>query len=35
RVRGMHLVGPALRTKKATAPQGVPATNKIHKQRTK
>jgi SAM-dependent methyltransferase len=35
RVRGMHLVGPALRTKKAAAPQGVPATNKIHKQRTK
>jgi SAM-dependent methyltransferase len=33
RVRGMHLVGPALRSKKATAPQGVPATNKIHQRR--
>jgi len=31
RVRGMHLIGPAWKTQKAAAPQGVPATNKIHK----
>ena len=31
RVRGMHLIGPAWKTQKATAPQAVPATNKIHK----
>jgi len=33
RVRGMHLVGPALRPRKAKAPQGVPATNRMHRQR--
>lgn len=32
RVRGMRLIGPAWTRKTATAPQGVPATNKIHKQ---
>lgn len=31
RVKGMHLIGPAWRPQKATAPQGVPATNKIHR----
>lgn len=28
RVKGMRLIGPAWKTQKATAPQGVPATNK-------
>jgi SAM-dependent methyltransferase len=31
RVRGMHLIGPALRRQPAKAAQGVPATNKIHR----
>lgn len=31
RVKGMHLIGPALKKQKAGAPQGVPATNKIHR----
>lgn len=31
RVKGMHLIGPALKRQKAGAPQGVPATNKIHR----
>lgn len=31
RVKGMRLIGPAWKTKKAKAPQGVPATNKIHR----
>jgi SAM-dependent methyltransferase len=31
RVRGMRLIGPAWAKKPATAPQGVPATNRIHK----
>jgi SAM-dependent methyltransferase len=33
RVRGMRLIGPAWSRKLAKAPQGVPATNKIHKQK--
>lgn len=32
RVRGMRLIGPAWSRKPAKAPQGIPATNKIHKQ---
>jgi SAM-dependent methyltransferase len=31
RIRGMRLIGPAWARKPATAPQGVPATNKIHR----
>ncbi|HEX2531258.1 MAG TPA: methyltransferase domain-containing protein [Burkholderiaceae bacterium] len=31
RIKGMRLVGPAWSRKKVKAPQGVPATNKIHK----
>lgn len=31
RVRGMRLIGPAWTKKAATAPHGVPATNRIHK----
>jgi SAM-dependent methyltransferase len=31
RVRGMRLIGPAWTKKAAAAPQGVPATNRIHK----
>jgi SAM-dependent methyltransferase len=31
RVRGMRLIGPAWTKKPAKAPQGVPATNRIHK----
>lgn len=31
RIRGMRLIGPAWGKKAANAPQGVPATNKIHK----
>lgn len=31
RVRGMRLIGPAWTRKPSTAPQGVPATNRIHK----
>lgn len=31
RVKGMHLIGPAWKAQKAGAPQGVPATNKIHR----
>jgi SAM-dependent methyltransferase len=33
RVRGMRLIGPAWSRKPAKAPQGVPVTNKIHKQK--
>lgn len=32
RVKGMRLIGPVWSKKAAKAPQGVPATNKIHKQ---
>ncbi len=31
RIRGMRLIGPAWTRKTAAAPQGVPATNRIHK----
>lgn len=31
RIKGMHLVGPALSRKSAQAARGVPATNRIHK----
>jgi hypothetical protein len=31
RVKGMRLIGPAWTAQKAAAPQGVPATNKIHR----
>lgn len=31
RVKGMRLIGPAWKAQKAAAPQGVPATNKIHR----
>jgi len=34
RIRGMRLIGPAWTRQTAKAPQGVPATNKIHKQDT-
>ncbi|MGZ5818088.1 MAG: SAM-dependent methyltransferase, partial [Burkholderiaceae bacterium] len=30
RIKGMRLVGPALTKQTAKAPQGVPATNKMH-----
>lgn len=33
RIRGMRLIGPAWTKTTATAPQGVPVTNKIHKQK--
>jgi SAM-dependent methyltransferase len=33
RVKGMHLVGPALRADKAALRRGVPAANKMHKQK--
>lgn len=32
RVKGMRLIGPSWKTRKAKAPQGVPVTNKIHRQ---
>jgi hypothetical protein len=32
RVKGMHLIGPAWTKKTATAPAGVPATNKRREQ---
>jgi len=35
RVKGMRLIGPAWNKKKATAPQGVPATNKMQKEMDK
>jgi SAM-dependent methyltransferase len=31
RVKGMRLIGPVWKNKKAKAPQGVPATNKVHR----
>jgi SAM-dependent methyltransferase len=31
RVKGMRLIGPAWNRQKATAPQGVPATNRVHR----
>lgn len=33
RVKGMRLIGPAWNAKKAKVPQGVPVTNKVHKQK--
>jgi SAM-dependent methyltransferase len=33
RIRGMRLIGPAWSRKTATVPQGVPAANRIHKQK--
>ncbi|GGC17255.1 hypothetical protein GCM10007205_27800 [Oxalicibacterium flavum] len=35
RIKAMRLIGPAWKTKKAPAAAGVPATNKIHRQRVR
>ena len=35
RIRGMRLIGPVWARQAATAPQGVPATNRIHRQKNR